>query len=76
MGHLKDVNETYGEHFKFAMKLTFLLFKAGFAALIHAVIPVLFLSTASDTIKEINFLLESRNSVDENDSNDDSKWFI
>jgi hypothetical protein len=76
MGHLQDISETYWEHSKFAGKLGFMLLKAGVAALAHAIIPSLFINTASNTIKEINFLLESRNSVDDDDTNDNTKWFV
>ena len=75
MAHLQDIGETYWEHLKFASTLSFLLFKAGFAALIHAVIPVLFVTTASDSIKEVNFILESRKDTPE-DENDSSRWFV
>ena len=75
MGHLKDIGETYWQHLKFAMSLAFLLFKAGFAVLVHAVVPSLFVTTASNTIKEINFILESRKDTPE-DENDSSKWFV
>ena len=75
MGHLQDIGETYWQHCKFAMTLSFLLFKAGFAVLVHAVIPVLFVTTASDTMKEINFILESRKDTPE-DENDTSAWFV
>lgn len=74
MGHLRDIDESYSDHLKFAGKLGFMLLKAGFAVLVHAVVPSLFVNTASKTIKEINFLLESRNSTD--DPSDDTQWFV
>ena len=75
MGHLKDIGETYWQHFKFAMSLAFLLFKAGFAVFVHAIVPSLFVTTASETLKEINFILESRKDTPE-DENDSTAWFV
>ena len=75
MGHLQDVRETYWEHMKFAFKLSFLLFKAGFAVLIHAVVPSVLVNTASDTIKEINTILAERNAEPE-PLDEDKELFI
>lgn len=75
MGHLQDIDESYSDHFKFAGKIGFMLLKAGFAALIHAVVPVLFVTTASETIKEINAILVERN-ADPDAIDEDNELFI
>ena len=50
LDHPASVDETYGEHFIFAMKFSLSLFAAAFAALIHALIPSMFEKTASGII--------------------------
>lgn len=59
--HPASVGETYLEHLFFALKFSFRLFGAGLAALIHALIPALFCSTASEKIHEMHADLSSRN---------------
>ena len=51
--HLKETNETYFEHMFHAIRYGFRMILAGFACIIHAIIPDLFVTTASDTIKGI-----------------------
>ncbi|WP_120501176.1 DUF6356 family protein [Roseovarius sp. EL26] len=51
--HPRKVDETYLEHAVFAGKFSFKLFAAAFAALVHAVIPVLFEKTASKMIADM-----------------------
>ncbi len=48
--HPASVDETYGEHFAFALGASFSLFRAAGAALVHALFPFLCVKTASDTI--------------------------
>ena len=48
--HPASVDETYWEHFGFAMRASLTLFKAAAGALVHAVFPFLCTTTASDTI--------------------------
>lgn len=45
--HPASVDETYGEHARFAFGFSLTLFAAAFAALVHAVVPCLFEKTAS-----------------------------
>ena len=45
--HPASVNETYGQHFLFALNFSLTLFAAAFAALIHALLPFVFEKTAS-----------------------------
>lgn len=53
LDHPKSVDETYLEHARFAGKFSLKLFGAGFAALIHALIPAMFDKTASRMIAEM-----------------------
>lgn len=48
--HPAAVDETYWQHFAFASGTSVVLFKAAFAALVHAVFPFLCERTASNTI--------------------------
>lgn len=54
LSHPQTVDESYGEHFRFALGFAARLFGAGCAALIHAIIPCLFESTASRMIGEMH----------------------
>jgi len=54
LSHPQTVDESYGEHFRFALGFAARLFGAGCAALIHAIIPSLFESTASRMIREMH----------------------
>jgi len=51
--HLEKNGMTYFQHMAFAYKYAFKLQKAVFAALIHGLIPDLFETTASDTVKKL-----------------------
>lgn len=58
--HPASVDETYLEHAWFALRFAGTLFAAGGAALIHAVIPPLFESTASRLIQKMHNTLQDR----------------
>ena len=58
--HPKEVNETYFEHMRCAMKFHFTLLGLSLCALIHAVFPFWFETTASDGIKELNDCMQNR----------------
>ncbi|MDA7425632.1 DUF6356 family protein [Thalassococcus lentus] len=58
--HPQSVDETYFEHMRFAGWFAARLLAAGFAALIHAVIPCLFEKTASRMIQDMNARIVSR----------------
>jgi hypothetical protein len=49
--HPHAVGESYGAHSAVAFRYAMRLFAAGFAALVHAVLPFLFEKTASNAIK-------------------------
>ncbi|WP_300549353.1 DUF6356 family protein [Roseovarius sp.] len=53
LDHPGSVDETYLEHARFAGGFSLKLFAAGLAALIHAVIPILFEKTASRMIADM-----------------------
>ena len=54
MSHPQTVDESYGEHFLFALGFATRLLGAGLAALVHAIIPCLFETTASRMICEMH----------------------
>ncbi|MFI5013045.1 MAG: DUF6356 family protein [Hyphomicrobiales bacterium] len=49
--HPHAVGESYGEHFDVAMSYSGRLFAAACAAFVHALLPFLFVTTASSAIK-------------------------
>lgn len=51
--HPASVDESFGEHFLFAMKFSLMLFAAAGAALVHAILPFLFEKTASRIIAKL-----------------------
>ena len=52
--HPASVGETYWQHMAVALKFSFALFSAAFAALIHAFFPALFETTASQQINRLH----------------------
>ena len=60
LSHPESVNESYGEHFLFALGFALRLFGAGLAALVHAIVPCLFEATASRMIREMHAKITSR----------------
>ena len=51
--HLYSVNESYFKHMKVAAKVGLNMILAGLMALIHALIPGIFQSNASNKIREL-----------------------
>jgi len=51
--HPRSVEETYLEHARFATGFSLSLFAAGAAALVHALVPALFETTASGIIARL-----------------------
>lgn len=51
--HPASVDESFVEHFFFAMKFAMLLFAAAGAALVHAILPFMFEKTASKIIAKL-----------------------
>ena len=60
LSHPQTVDESYGEHFWFALGFAAKLFGAACAAMVHAVIPCLFERTASRMICEMHERIISR----------------
>ena len=54
--HPESVGETYGEHCVFAFGFGVRMMLGGVAAMIHAVFPLLCVTTASRTLDELNVL--------------------
>lgn len=53
LNHPASVDETYGQHARFAGSFALKLFLAAGAAAVHAVIPCLFEKTASKMVGEL-----------------------
>ncbi len=58
--HPASVNESYFEHFLFALTFAAWLFAAACAALVHAALPFLFEKTASGIIRRLYARIEHR----------------
>jgi hypothetical protein len=52
--HPASVGETYAEHFAFALAFGMRMALGGLAAIVHAVFPFAFITTASRTLDELN----------------------
>lgn len=51
--HPRSVDETYLEHMVFALRFAVLLFAAGLAAFVHALVPCCFEKTASSLVAKL-----------------------
>jgi len=58
--HPRSVEETYLEHMQFAGSFSLKLLAAGFAALVHAVLPFFFEKTASTMINDMHHRMHNR----------------
>ena len=58
--HPESVGETYAEHMAVALGYGARLLGAGCAAIVHAVVPALFQTTASDTIRAMHAEIKGR----------------
>ena len=52
--HPHDVGETYGEHFGVAMSFAGPMILGGLACAVHAMLPFLFTSTGSATVRRLH----------------------
>jgi hypothetical protein len=52
--HPASVGETYGQHFRFALLFGTRMTLGGLAAALHALLPFLFITTASRVLDELN----------------------
>ena len=57
--HPKKVCMTYFQHMKLSLYLSYLLGKGSIAALIHSLIPDLFITSTTDITKKITKILET-----------------
>lgn len=62
--HLAGADEGYGRHFRFAFTLGSLMVLAGFAALIHALVPGLMRDRASRTLDALQTGLRTRSTAE------------
>jgi hypothetical protein len=58
--HPASVGETYGEHFAVAGGFGLSMVLAGLACMVHAVLPFLFVRTASDTVQALHARMSGR----------------
>ena len=63
IAHPRTVNEDYLAHARVALRFALLLLGAGLAALMHAIIPALFETTASSIIKKLYAEMMSRSAT-------------
>jgi hypothetical protein len=60
LDHPRDVGESYGEHFATAAGFGVRMVAGGLACIAHAVVPALFVRTASDTVKSLYATMKAR----------------
>ncbi len=58
--HPASVGETYGEHMGIALSFGARLLGAGCAAIVHAVLPALFQTAASDAVRAMHAEMQNR----------------
>jgi hypothetical protein len=63
LAHPRSVNENYLEHAGVALRVSGRLFGAALAAFVHALIPCLFVTTASSTIKTLQGEIAARSNL-------------
>ncbi|HTS21625.1 MAG TPA: DUF6356 family protein [Casimicrobiaceae bacterium] len=56
--HPASVGETYGDHLRFALSFGSRMALGGLAAIVHAVLPFLFVTTASRALEDLNAMRE------------------
>ncbi|MDP5278129.1 DUF6356 family protein [Sphingomonas sp. DG1-23] len=60
LAHPRSVGESYGEHAATASRFGITMMIGGAACLVHAVLPNLFVRTASDTVKKLYAQMKAR----------------
>ena len=60
--HPREIGESYGEHAVHATYIGARMIVAGFACLVHAVLPGLFVRTATRAVADIESLMNTRSS--------------
>lgn len=61
--HPQSLGETYGEHSKEALFCGFIMIVSGFACMVHALLPFLFLKTASRNVSYLSQRFEKRKAL-------------
>lgn len=57
--HPKNVCMTYKTHFVFSLKLSFKFAVASLKALVHALVPNIFISSSTQALNDINKIVKS-----------------
>ncbi len=60
LDHPRDIGETYTEHASHALTIGGKMLYSGVACLVHALVPGLFIRTASQTVEDIQARMDSR----------------
>ena len=60
LAHPRDIGESYGQHAGHAFYIGARMIGAGIACMVHAVLPGLFVRTASHTVDDIQSLMTRR----------------
>ena len=58
--HLKIVKESYGNHLRFTIQLSFDLFLLAIVSIVHGLCPWILTGKVSDRVKELNTILNER----------------
>ncbi len=66
--HPAEVNETYFQHMRFAMRMAFRLLKAASAALLHSLVPALCETTASREVCAMHDEITRRHFIQSSDA--------
>ncbi|MBI1774403.1 MAG: hypothetical protein HYR63_03555 [Proteobacteria bacterium] len=56
LSHPRSVGQSYSEHLLFAQRYGWKMVKGGLAAILHGLMPFLFVTTASETVRELSQL--------------------
>ena len=62
--HYKGTDETYFEHMRVAIKVSFELLSASFMAAVHAIIPAIYQKGASTKILKLYDFLQSKKRIE------------
>lgn len=63
--HLDSVDERYGAHQRFAFGVGWTMVRAGFACILHGLVPALFPTTGSDAIRRLHDVISDRERLHE-----------
>jgi hypothetical protein len=58
--HPRSIGESYGEHARTAFGFGWAMLWGGLACIVHALVPALFMRTASDTVKQLYAQMKAR----------------